>query len=133
MKKSFIAIALMVAGLGGVGAAVADHHEGSEDRVVAIWHCEVNDGKSMDDVKAANTRWVKHVNATVEGGDIRSYILTPIVGKHGGFMYADAFPSMEAWNGAREAMKIGDGPAIDKELDEAADCSSNTLHSSTES
>lgn len=133
MKKSLIAIAMVVVALCGVSAAVADHHEASQDRVVEIWHCKVEEGKSMDDVKAANSKWVKHVNATVEGGDISSYILTPVVGKRGGFMYADTFPSMEAWNGTREAMKVGDGPAIDKELEEVADCSSNTLHSSHQS
>ena len=133
MKKSLVAITLVVIAVCGAGAAVADHHEGSKDRVVELWHCKVKDGKSMDDVKAANVKWVKHVNATVGGDDIRSYILTPVVGKRGGFMYADTFPSMEAWNGSREAMKSGDGPEIDKELEAAAECHSNTLHSSHQS
>jgi hypothetical protein len=133
MKKSLVAFCLIVVAVCGVSAAVADHHEASQDRVVEIWHCKVNDGMKMDDVKAANARWVAHVNATVEGGDIASYILTPVVGKQGTFMYADTFPSMAAWDGSREAMKLGDGPAIDKELEAAADCSSNTLHRSTKS
>jgi hypothetical protein len=133
MKKSLIAIGMVVVTVSGVGAALADHHEASEDRVVEIWSCKVEEGMEMDDVKAANAKWVKHVNATVDGGGISSYILTPVVGKQGGFMYADSFPSMVAWNASREAMKSGDGPEIDKALDSAADCSSNTLHRSTQS
>lgn len=131
--KSLVSIALVVVAVCGVGVAVADHHESSPERVVELWHCKIQDGKTMDDVKAANGKWVKHVNATVEGGDIHSYILTPVVGKQGGFMYADSFPSMAAWDGSREAMKSDEGKVIDKELQEAADCSSNTLHKSTKS
>lgn len=133
MKMSRVVVVLVVAAVVGVGVAVADHHEAPKDRYVEIWYCKVNDGKSMDDVKAANASWVKHVNASVEGGDIYSYILSPVVGKQGGFMYADSFPSIEAWHGSREAMKEGDGPAIEKALDEAADCSSNALYRSTKS
>jgi hypothetical protein len=133
MKKTLIAIGMVFVAVCGVGAALADHHEGAEDRVVEIWYCKVEEGMTMDDVKAANAKWVKHVNATVDGGGINSYILTPVVGKQGGFMYADSFPSMKAWNASREAMKSGDGPEIDKALEAAADCSSNTLHRSTES
>ena len=133
MKKSLVALALVVFAVCGVGAAVADHHEAAPDRVVEIWHCKVKEGMKMDDVKAANAKWVKHVNAAVEGGDINSYIMTPVVGKQGGFMYADTFPSMAAWDASREAMKSDEGKVIDKELTDAAECSSNTLHRSTQS
>lgn len=133
MKKSRVAIVMIIVAAFGAGAVFGEHHEAKSERVVEIWHCKVKDGMKMDDVKAANSRWVKHVNATVGGDDISSYILTPVVGKQGTFMYADTFPSIEAWNGSREAMKSGEGPEIDKALDAAADCSSNTLHRSTES
>jgi hypothetical protein len=133
MKKALSIIVLAAVAICGAGVAVADHHEASKDRYVELWYCKVNDGKTMDDVKAANSKWVEHVNASVQGGDIHSYILAPVVGKQGGFMYADSFPSIDAWKGARDAMKSEAGQAIDKALEEAADCSSNSLHQSTKS
>lgn len=133
MKKTVLAVALIVVCVCSVTLAVAHDHEASKDRYVEVWDCKVNDGKTMEDVKAANSQWVEHVNAHVEGGDIHSFILTPVVGKRGGFLYADSFPSIEAWHGSREAMKSEPGQAIDKALEEAADCSSNSLHLSTES
>lgn len=133
MKKLLLVAALVLVCVGSGTAAIAEHHEAPKDRYVEMWHCKVEDGKTMEDVKAANAKWVEHVNATVEGGDIDSYILTPVVGKRGGFMYADSFPSVEAWNSSRQAMKSEAGKAIDKELEEAADCSSNSLHQSSKS
>jgi len=79
MNKSLVAIALVVVALGGVGTAIAQ----SSDRVVEIWTCTVNDGKTIEDVRNANSKWVEHQNATVEGGDIHSYVLTSVVGMNG--------------------------------------------------
>ena len=101
MKKSVLVVALALVCSAAGTVAIADHHEAAKDRYVELWYCKVNDGKTMDDVKAANAKWVAHVNASVEGGDIHSYILTPVVGKRGGFMYAGSFPSIAAWPGSR--------------------------------
>ena len=84
----------------GVCAAYADSHE----RMVALWTCTLADGKTQADVQAANGKWVKHVNAAVEGGDIRSYVLTTVVGEPETFLYVDSFPSGKAWLASRTAM-----------------------------
>ena len=129
MNKSFVAIALVVAALCAAAPAIAQ----SDDRVVEIWTCTVNDGKTIEDVKPINSKWVELQNATVEGGDINSYVVTSVVGMSGTFLYIDTFPGMDAWVAAKEVMKSDAGKALNKEFDEVADCSSNTLHNSTES
>jgi hypothetical protein len=128
--KSLIAVAV-VAGLAlGVAAAYADSHE----RIVVIWTCKLNEEKTQDDVQTANKKWVKLMNDTVEGGDIRSFVLTTVIGSDTEvFLYADSFPSMESWNASRKVIQSEAGQAIEAELNEVATCSSNSLYESEES
>lgn len=104
----------------------------AESTVINLWECKINEGKSIEDVQAANSKWVKYANANVEGGNIQSYIMTPLVGIAETFKYADSFPSLTSWTTMtefdNEAIK-----AIEKGLNAAATCSSNTLHRSTPS
>ena len=129
MNRSLVALALLTIAVVGVCAAQADSHS----RVVEVWTCSLNDGKTQDDVQAANSKWVKLQNDNVEGGDIRSFVLTTIVGNTETFAYADSFPSMDAWIASKEVMKSEAGQALEKELNAVAKCSSNTLHESNES
>jgi len=129
MKRSLAAVALLTIAVVGVCAAQAD----SDSRVVEVWACSLNEGKTQDDVQAANSKWVKLMNGRIEGGDVHSYVLTAIVGNTETFTYADSFPSMEAWMASKEVMKSEAGQALEKELNAVAKCSSNTLHESNES
>jgi len=122
--KSKISIALVIAFGLSVCAAFADSHE----QTVVIWKCKLNEGKTAADVQAVNAKWLKHVNANAEGGEIRSYVLSTIVGDSETFLYVDSFPSGEAWVASRAAMKSEEGKALNKEFDEVAKCSSNSLY-----
>ena len=107
------------------GAAIAD------TSVRAVFICTINEGKTMDDVRAANSAWVKFVNANVAGGGISSSILTPMVGdlSAGRFIYADDYPNLESWSAARAATASNEkGKAIEAALDEAGTCASNSLY-----
>ena len=102
------------------------------DRVEEVWTCKVKEGKSLVDVRAANSKWVKYINANVKGGDISSSIATSIVGgiEIGTFIYVDSFPSLESWAAAKPALQKNDqGKAIDVELNAAAACPENRLYS----
>lgn len=103
----------------------------SETDTLVIWTCTLNDGKTMDDVAAANGRWVKYQNRVNEGATIRSWGAESIIGDTG-FVYIDSFPSLEVWSAARDAMEAEEGVAIGDALDEAATCSSNSLYEATE-
>ena len=90
----------------------------------------------MDDVRVANSAWVVFVNANVEGGNISSTILTPIVGdiQAGRFIYADDYPSIESWSAARDAIdNTEEGKAIGAALDAAGTCPNNSLHTAEDS
>ena len=110
------------------GSAVAD------STVRVVWICSVQDGKTIDDVRASNSAWVRFMHANVDDA-ISSVILTPIIGniEEGRFIFADDFPSYDVWNQAREASETAAGQKIDAAINDAATCDSNSLHSAEES
>ena len=128
MKTMYVKILALLAVLGCCGSALAD----SWVRVVYV--CNLNDGKTMEDVRAANTAWVKYMQANVDDS-ISSTILTPMVGnlEAGRFIYADDFPSVEAWNAMLQASETDEGQAIDAALNAAAPCSQSSMHLAEES
>ena len=85
----------------------------------------------MDDVRAANSNWVKFMNANVDGGGMGSNIVTSRVGnaERGHFKYVDSFPSLESWAEADSATDGSkEGEAIDAALQDAASWSENRLY-----
>ncbi len=106
------------------GSAVAD------STVRVVWICSVQDGKTIDDVRASNSAWVRFMHANVDDA-ISSVILTPVIGnlEQGRFIFADDFPSYDVWNKAREASEADAGEAIDAAINEAATCENNSLYS----
>ena len=121
----FLAL-FVIFGLGG--SAIAD------ETVRVVWICTVNDGKTLDNVRTANSAWVEFMHENVDDA-ISSTILTPIVGnlEGGRFVFADDFPTIEVWNEAREASETDEGQAIDAAINEAATCLNNSLYSAEES
>ena len=121
MKPTHLKTVMALTLLGFSAAGYAD------DRVIEIWTCEVADGMELDDVHEVNSKWVKYMNANVEGGDISSHVLRPIVGDANRFIYLDSFPNMASWT-AVKASESDELTEIEEMLDEVADCSENTLH-----
>ena len=124
MKVQLIKVLSVLLVLGVWGTAVAD------STVRLVWICSVNDGKTMDDVRASNSAWVKFMHAEVDKA-ISSTILTPVVGnvEAGRFIFADDFPSYDVWNESRKASETDEGQAIDAAINAAATCGNNSLHS----
>ena len=123
MKPTIFRLLALIAMLGIYGTAAAD-------TVRVVWICTVNEGKTLDDVRAANSAWVRFMHAKVDDG-ISSTILTPIVGDFsaGRFVFADDFPTMEVWNEARAATETDEGQAIDAAINAASTCASNSMYS----
>jgi hypothetical protein len=130
MKSILVQMITLIAMLGIWATASAD------TSFREVWTCNVNEGKTIDDVRAANSRWVKFINANVDGGGITSHIITSVVGNAstGSFGYVDSFPSLESWTAAKSATDGNEeGEAIDEALGEAAECSENRLYEAEES
>ena len=130
MKSIIMKFAAIVAMIGVWATAAAD------TSYREVWTCKIAEGKTMDDVRAANSRWVKFMNANVDGGEIASHIVTTVVGDvtDGSFVYVDSFPTLESWTATKSATEGNvEGEAIDEALNEVADCSENRLLEAEES
>ena len=102
----------------------------------AVNSCILIDGKTIDDVRIVNSKWVEFVNKNVEGGDITSHIITSVVGDitPGKFQFVDSFPTLESWAAYLKAIEsIAEGIAIDVEVREAADCTESQLYKAEKS
>jgi hypothetical protein len=127
MKTSMVRILALVFMLGIWGSAAAD-------TIRVVWICDVNEGKTMDDVRAANEAWVKYHTANNDER-ISSVILTPMIGnmQPGRFIFSDDFPSIEVWNASLKLSETDEGAAIDAALGDAATCPQNSMHNAEES
>ena len=120
MKKrltgAFVAIVALC--LCGIAAA---------DSIAETWTCKLKDGKSIEDVQATNSKWLKWINANVDGGGITSSVGTSVVGDTTIFIFVDSYPSLGAWAAAKEALDSDEGNALDDQYGEISECSDNRL------
>ena len=116
---------LMLLGAWGIAAA---------DTVRVVWICEVNEGKTMDEVREANAAWVRYHKANASDG-ITSMILTPMIGNTtpGRFIFADDFPDLATWSASLALSQTDEGQEIDAAIAEAATCAQNSMHNAEES
>ena len=110
----------------GIGLAA-----NANSRVDEVWQCTLKDGKTIEEVKAANSAWVKWANANVAGGDIQSSTVTTIVGDTSSFIFVDSYPSLESWAATKAAFDSPEGEAVEDAINETADCNQNRLYRST--
>ncbi len=94
MKSILVRRLTLITVLGICATVIAD------PRIDEVWTCDINDGKTMNNVRAAKSKWLKFINANVEGGDIASHIVTAIVGnaEPGHSLYLDSLPSLMSWS-----------------------------------
>jgi len=123
MKKLVLAIVFLA--IPALGLADA-----GDTRIMEVWNCTINEGKTAEEVAAHNAKWLAFVRQT--NPDITSYGLTPIVGETGTFIFADSYPDLASWGAAKKAMDSEAGKALSDGFDALLKCSGNHLHESTE-
>ncbi len=120
MKKLVPAMLVALATLCLSGMANADS-------VAETWTCEVKEGKEIKDVQAANSKWLKWVNAHVEGGGITSSVGTSVVGNSERFIFVDTYPNLATWAAAKDALDSEEGNELDDLFEDVSECSENRL------
>ena len=119
MKRIATAL-LAVLGMSVSGLAVAHS-------VANVYTCKLKDDVEMEAVQAANSKWLKFVNARVEGGGITSAVGTAIVGDNEIFIFVDTYPSLSSWAATQELLDSDAGDELDGLFEDLTDCSSNRL------
>ena len=125
MKRFLLAIVFCVA----PGLALAD---AGDTATVELFQCELKEGKTMEEVKANNTRWLAHTRKVTGSEDVNSYAMSPMVGDLTKFMFADVYPTAAAWATAKSAAESDEGQAIEDAFNELMDCTRNMLYESTQ-
>jgi len=120
MKKllSVTFVALVTLCLSGIAAA---------DSIVETWTCEVKEDKKIEDVQATNSKWLKWVNAQVEGGGITSSVGESVVGNSEKFIFVDTYPNLATWAATKEALDSAAGEELDELFEDVSECSENRL------
>ena len=119
MKKL---IAPLIAVLGMSFAGVA-----SADSFANVYTCKLKDDVELEAVQAANSKWLKFVNAKVAGGGITSSVGTAVVGNFETFIFVDTYPSLSAWAATQELLDSDAGDEVDDLFEDLTDCSKNSL------
>ena len=102
------------------GAASADVYR-------EVWQCKAEEGKSVEDIQAVNTKWLAWMRKNVDKG-IDSGISTAIVGNLEGFLFVDTYPTLDSWSEGRGAQEDNEEmDAIQEEFNEVMSCSQNSL------
>ena len=97
------------------------------DSIAEVWTCEVKEGKSIEDVQATNSKWLKWINAHVEGGGIKSSVGTTVVGNNEIFIFVDTYPNLATWAAAKDALDSDEGDELDDLFNDVSECSENRL------
>ena len=120
MNKLFIGafVALVTLCLSGIATA---------DSIAETWTCEVKDGKSIEDVQATNSKWLKWINAHVEGGGVTSSVGTTVVGNAEIFIFVDTYPNLATWAAAKDALDSDEGDEVEDLFEDVSECSENRL------
>ncbi len=97
------------------------------DSITETWTCEVKEGKSIEDVQVTNSKWLKWINAHVEGGGITSSVGTAVVGNIETFIFVDTYPNLATWAAAKDVLDSDEGEEIEDLFEDVSECSENRL------
>lgn len=118
--KKLIAPLIAVLGMSFGGVA-------SADSFANVYTCKLKDDVELEAVQAANSKWLKFVNAKVAGGGITSSVGTAVVGNFETFIFVDTYPSLSAWAATQELLDSDAGDEVDDLFENLTDCSKNSL------
>ncbi len=93
-----------------------------------VWTCELEDGKTIEEVQAANSKWLATVNEKAGKGKIRSSVLRAVVGDTDTFYFVDTYPDLATWGATKEYLGSDEGQSVEEVFEGLSDCSQNRLY-----
>lgn len=92
-----------------------------------VWRCKAEEGKTVDDIQAVNSKWLAWMRKNVDK-KIDSAVLTAVVGNLESFSFVDTYPSLDTWSKGRGAQQDSEEmDAIQESFNEVMSCSENWL------
>ncbi len=104
------------------------------DSILQIWSCEINDGKTGDDVVAASSVWLKAAKSNEGGENIEAFVEFPFVGDAGDddFYFVLSVADTKIWGVFNHDYPDSPAGEADEVWGEVATCSESTLSVSVE-
>ena len=97
------------------------------DTFAEVYNCKLEEGKTAEDAHAANSKWLKWVNANVNG-EVTSSSGVAVVGDNKAFLWVDTYPDLATWSATQTALDSKEGKAALKDLFKGiTDCTENRL------
>ncbi len=96
------------------------------DTIVAVFTCELKDGKKQEELQALNSKWLKWVRENVNE-NIESSVGTAVVGDQDVFLFADSYPDLTTWAATQTALDSDAASELEDMFEEVSDCSENRL------
>ena len=119
---------------GAVVMLMASFSVNADTRVEQVWTCTLNDGNTLEELNAIHGKWLAWANAQPFGGDIRGYVVSPLVGAEFSLvLLVDSYPDLTTYAADIDAYYAAEGQALDAEYDAVSSCTSSALYTVTES
>ncbi len=107
----------------------------ADTRVVEVWTCTLNEGKSVEDLNAINDKCLAWANKQSYGGDIRGSIAVPTVSDNlDVVLILSSYPDRVTYGADMDALfGTAEGQALVAEYEAVVTCESNAVYAVTES
>ena len=124
MLRIISRMVVLMAALGLSGIAAAESYS-------EVWTCALEDEKTVEDVQAANSKWLAYVHANVSE-DITSSVITAVVGDTSIFLFVDSYPDLATWAATKTRLDSDEAEAdgMGDLFDGVSECSENRLYKS---
>ena len=123
MRNIITRTVILLAALGVSGLAAADSY-------VEVWTCTLEDDKTVEDVQAANSKWLAYVHENISA-DITSSVSVTVVGNIEGFAFVDGYPDLATWSATKTRLDSDEADEIDELFEGISDCTENSLYKVT--
>jgi len=117
-----------------IAALIAGSFSLANADVVEVWQCQLNDGKTVDDLNAASSAWLAAVKSMDGGAETQAFHNYRVVANVGDddFLFISITPNLAVWGKLAEAYPDSAAQKADVAWGEVADCKGNTLWASEE-
>jgi hypothetical protein len=107
----------------------------ADTRVMEVWTCTLNEGKSVEDLNAINDKWLAWANKQSYGGDIRGSIAVPAISDNlNVVLIIGSYPDRATYGADADAyFGTAEGQALEAEYSAIASCASNEVFTVTAS
>ena len=104
----------------------------ADARVLQVWNCSLNEGKTGAEVEKVSADWLKAVHTMESGKKFEVYLNYPMTGDadEGSFLFVLIAPDWASWGAFEDSYEDSAASKTDEAWNAVADCSGSSLWNS---